>query len=69
MSKAEQGAGKYDDLCTYVREESQAEGAFVVILNGVKGSGFSVQLTSRDLHRLPSILRSMADDIEAANTT
>ena len=37
------GPGKYDDLCTYVREASHAQGAIVIILNGDRGAGFSVQ--------------------------
>ncbi len=38
-----EGPGKYDDLCTYVQKESKAQAAVVVVLNGVRGSGFSVQ--------------------------
>jgi hypothetical protein len=37
------GPGKYDALCTYVREQANAEAALVLILNGEQGSGFSIQ--------------------------
>jgi len=37
------GPGKYDEQCTYVREQTQAEGAIVLVLNGRRGTGFSVQ--------------------------
>lgn len=37
------GPGKYDDLCTLVREGAQAQGAVVIVLNGNRGSGFAVQ--------------------------
>lgn len=43
MSYAAAGAGKYDDLCTHVREQAMADAAIVIIRNGTKGDGFSVQ--------------------------
>ena len=44
-----QGAGKYDDLCTHVREQSQAGAAIVIVVDGNRGSGFSCQT------RLPAL--------------
>jgi len=38
------GPGKYDDLCTYVREKSEAGAAVVIVLGGKHGHGFSVQV-------------------------
>lgn len=38
------GPGKYDDLATYVRENSNAKGVVVIVLGGDRGSGFSVQM-------------------------
>lgn len=35
------GPGKYDDLCTYVREKAKAEGAIVIVYGGERGQGFS----------------------------
>lgn len=58
------GPGKYDALCTYVRETAQAEGAAVIVWGGIEGVGFSVQASVEQLNKLPAILRSMADTIE-----
>lgn len=54
------GAGKYDGLCTYVREQADADGAIVIIFNGNKGGGFSVQANGSTLLVLPSFLEQMA---------
>ncbi len=32
------GPGKYDDLCTEVREKAKAKGVLVIIIDGDKGS-------------------------------
>jgi hypothetical protein len=59
--------GKYDDLCTHVREQACADGAVVVIFGGKFGSGFSVQVGDRApnlARKLPEILRAMARQIE-----
>jgi hypothetical protein len=57
------GPGKYDELCTKVREEAKAAGAVVIIFGGEKGSGFSAQLPE-DLQRsLPGFLRLVAQEI------
>lgn len=58
------GPGKYDDLCTYVREQSKAHGAVVIILGGDNGNGFSVQGSAGLAAALPSILRQTADLLE-----
>jgi hypothetical protein len=58
------GAGKYDELCTYVVERSGAVGAIVMVLGGEKGSGFSVQAPFEVLARLPGVLRTIAEGIE-----
>lgn len=38
-----EGPGKYDDLCTLVREKAKARGVLVAIIDGEYGQGFSVQ--------------------------
>lgn len=58
------GPGKYDELCTLVRETANAEGAIVIIFNGNQGEGFSCQAPLVLTARLPSILRKLAEDIE-----
>ena len=58
--------GKYDDLCTGVREVAKAEGTVLIILNGEKGRGFSVQGTFEVLHQLPEVLEAVAEQIRAS---
>jgi hypothetical protein len=60
------GAGKYDDLCTYVREKAEAQGAIVVILNGNKGQGFAMQADLPSTLRLADMLEFMAKEIRAS---
>jgi hypothetical protein len=57
------GPGKYDDLCTFVREQTRAEAAFVIIINGKKGSGFSCQADIHALLKLPELLENIAKQI------
>jgi len=58
------GAGKYDELTTYVREQSQARGAIVIIIGGNKGEGFSCQTDLTTLLLLPEMLRDIANQME-----
>lgn len=62
------GAGKYDDLCTEAREKTKATGAILIIIDGEKGSGFSVQGDLEILIKLPFLLENVAkqirDDLE-----
>lgn len=59
------GAGKYDDLCTEAREKAYAVGAILIIIQGNKGWGFSVQAPLEEMVNLPECLRNIADTIEA----
>lgn len=62
------GAGKYDELCTYVREQADAQAAVVIVLGGKRGSGFSVQhrvgVMLTPVH-LAAILKSTAQQLRA----
>lgn len=59
------GPGKYDDLCTYVREHANAEGALLLVVRGDHGTGFSTQLrASVHPHEIVKMLRAVADQIE-----
>lgn len=58
------GPGKYDDLCTLVREKAEAAGAVIIVLGGNKGEGFSAQVPPVELFNLARVLRYMADEIE-----
>lgn len=58
------GPGKYDDLCTEVRDKAAATGAIVIVFEGRHGYGFSAQLNAVQLRVVPSILRELATQIE-----
>jgi hypothetical protein len=58
------GLGKYDASCTKVREETKAEGVFLAIFDGEKGTGFSVQAPFELAIKMPEILRKTARQIE-----
>lgn len=57
------GPGKYDYLCTFVRENAKAKGALVIILDGDKGSGFSCQADLAVALQLPEMLENIAKQI------
>ena len=58
------GPGKYDDLATLVRKRTGAAGVVLLVINGSKGSGFSVQATPVLTVELPRLMRAMANEIE-----
>jgi hypothetical protein len=55
------GPGKYDDWVTTVREATEAEGVVLIVLNGVHGSGFSVQAVDQQLH--PPVLADLLQHV------
>lgn len=66
MSEIAHDPGIYDEICTYARLQTDAETAIVIILNGNKGDGFSVQSYAPDTQEmLPKLLESIAQDIRA----
>jgi hypothetical protein len=58
------GPGKYDHLATVVRERAAAQAVVVIVINGARGSGFSVQVNSDVNLALVALLRTLADGIE-----
>ena len=58
------GPGKYDDLCTNARLAAGARGAILIVLGGLDGSGFSVQMPQHLVATLPRLLRELADGVE-----
>ena len=59
------GPGKYDDLCTAIRQVAQASAVVVIVFEGKHGNGFSVQTESADLlQSLPKMLTVMAAEIQ-----
>lgn len=57
------GPGKYDDLCTYAREQSNAAAAIVIVVGGDKGHGFSVQANATAALALPALLEQIAAEM------
>lgn len=59
-----EGAGKYDDECTIVREMTEGETVAVIVINGDRGSGFSLQTTEvTPMNVLADVLESMAKEL------
>ena len=58
------GQGKYDDLCTIVREKAKAKGALVIVIGGEKGGGFSCQFDDMAMMEMvPDVLEMVAQQI------
>jgi hypothetical protein len=58
------GPGRYDDLCTMVREATDAEGVIIIVLGGDRGHGFSCQFTDPAmLASVPGTLETIADQV------
>ena len=57
------GPGKYDQICTEIREKTSASGAIVIIFGGNLGNGFSCQVEPELILKLPDILEFMAKEI------
>lgn len=59
-----EGAGKYDDLCVEVLRKTNADCAIVLVVNGNRGNGFSVNSLDHDfIFILPDILEDIASQI------
>lgn len=58
------GGGKYEKQATEVREATGAEAVVVLVLGGVHGSGFSVQMTDPNhMGALADVLERVAEEI------
>ena len=60
------GPGKYDDLCTMVREQAKASSAIVIVFDGDRGPGFSCQATGMVTLQLPLMLEQIAAEMRAS---
>lgn len=60
------GPGKYDDVATMVREKTDAACVVVIVIEGNRGDGFSVQTDTiaTMFAVVPTVLRMAADQIE-----
>ena len=61
------GPGKYDDMATLVRERVEAKAVVVIVFEGNRGNGFSIQIAAPMRLNLAPMLRHMAEEIDAAN--
>ncbi len=61
-----EGPGRYDDLASHVREQTNAETVVLIVIPSETGrAGFSVQSTDHEFQAsLPALLRCVADEIE-----
>lgn len=59
------GPGKYDAEATAARKSAEAKGVVLIVAQGNRGSGFSVQAPLDLILGLPGVLRDLADQIEA----
>jgi hypothetical protein len=62
------GPGKYDDLCTLVRERAGGDsigGVMVIVVGGNRGTDFSCQADLPTLSILPDILQNVVDQMRA----
>ena len=57
------GPGKYDDLCTLVREKTGASATIVIVIGGNKGNGFSCQSDLVTTRMVPDLLEDIARQI------
>jgi hypothetical protein len=56
------GPGKYDDVCTMVREQVGVDrgGVLVIVIGGNQGTGFSCQADLETTLALPNLLEAVA---------
>lgn len=59
--------GKYDAALGQVLDSLNAESGMLVVLDGDKGAGFSVRAPLDLILAMPTMLRRLADAIEAQN--
>ena len=60
------GPGRYDEEATALRVATDARGVVLLVVDGMRGTGFSVQMHSlEDVKRLPGALRDLASQIDA----
>lgn len=64
------GPSRYASLCQFIFEHTKAQGAIVVVLNGLEGSGMAGAFAAPELAaELPKLLRYLANSMEAAGPT
>lgn len=61
------GPGKYDEECMDVLNKTGALSAMVIVIEGTRGTGFSVKASIGVQRALPGILRAVADQMQEDN--
>jgi hypothetical protein len=66
------GPGKYDDVCTIVRErvginDNTGGGVILIVIGGNKGSGFACQADPMVTLALPAMLEHVVHQMRAAD--
>ena len=59
------GGGRYEEETRRLRMEIEALGVIVIVAHGKKGDAFEIQMPPEIISLIPSVLREMADKIEA----
>jgi hypothetical protein len=57
------GAGKYDFALTLALGNAEAEQGVLIVFDGKKGAGFSVQASKEALEGLPQVLEHIAAQV------
>jgi len=57
------GIGKYDGELTTALKEAKAVSGALIVMDGKKGAGFSIQVEESLLQSLPKVLEYMASQI------
>jgi hypothetical protein len=60
---------KYEDVTKVAFHMSKGEAVVLIVLNGSDGTGYSIHADSGLLELLPSILRKVATQISADNSS
>ena len=63
------GPGKYDFQATVVMEQTHAAAVALLVIDGDRGSGFSVQSPEHLINLFPELLEDMAAQIRRDNAS
>ena len=63
------GPGRYDDVCTEIRERFHAVGVILIVIQGDRGEGFEAQLPLELLLKTPDTLEAIAAQMRALHAT
>jgi len=58
------GPGKYDKEAMEILERTKAQGVLLMVFNGDRGNGFSMDADINLMLSIPAILRAIAKQIE-----